>query len=253
MGREMRGQPGRCAGESGQAAVESALTLPLVAFLFLGSLQLFLLLQGRLMAEYAVYKAVRVGSVNQGSCTAMTHAAIGAVLPTITRTDSPGALASAFQQHRRNQYQGTNIPIVEIIRLSPTGTPPAEEVNDYPDTDVRLTIRLLFWFRMKVPFANWVMSKMFLAHYGLQSFTTANPYFVVQKNANWSQKLDSFSSYSWPGGAVDTRMLGWAGQKQYVFPIMLSATMRMMTPPRAAFFPPNHPQDCPINPNQTEI
>ena len=33
--------------ESGQAAVESALTLPLAVFLILGSLQLFLMLQAR--------------------------------------------------------------------------------------------------------------------------------------------------------------------------------------------------------------
>ena len=33
--------------------MESALTLPLTVFLMLGTLQLFLMLQGRIMAEYA--------------------------------------------------------------------------------------------------------------------------------------------------------------------------------------------------------
>src|SRR5688572_11906480 len=37
-------------GDAGQAAVEAALTLPLAVFLVLGTLQLFLMLQARLMA-----------------------------------------------------------------------------------------------------------------------------------------------------------------------------------------------------------
>ena len=39
--------------ESGQAAVESALTLPLAIFLALGLIQLFMMFQGRAMAQYA--------------------------------------------------------------------------------------------------------------------------------------------------------------------------------------------------------
>src|SRR5688500_7914706 len=68
--------------ESGQAAVEAALTLPLFMFMILGVLQLFLMLQGRVMAEYAVYRAVRAGSVNHGDCEAMKHAAILSLTPT---------------------------------------------------------------------------------------------------------------------------------------------------------------------------
>src|SRR5687767_15741362 len=73
-------------GESGQAAVETALTMPMVLFVLLGTLQLFMMLQARLMAEYAAYRAVRAGSTHQGDCRAMLQAAIGALLPTITAT-----------------------------------------------------------------------------------------------------------------------------------------------------------------------
>ena len=34
---------------------------------------------------------------------------------------------------------------------------------------------MVYWYRLRIPFANWVMTSMFLAHFGLQDFTTANP------------------------------------------------------------------------------
>ena len=76
--------------QSGQAAIESALTLPLVVFLFLGMLQLFLLLQGRILAQYALARAARAGSLNHGSCRAMEQAAIAALLPSFHSFLSPG-------------------------------------------------------------------------------------------------------------------------------------------------------------------
>ena len=41
--------------QSGQAMVEAALSLPLVVFLVLGTLQLFLMLQARVLAQYAAH------------------------------------------------------------------------------------------------------------------------------------------------------------------------------------------------------
>src|SRR4051794_8341560 len=91
----------------GQALVEAVLTLPLTVFLILGSIQLFLMQQARLMAEYAAMRAVRAGSVNFGDCRSMTHAAIGAVLPTFARTNTPSDLARAFARRANNDYGGT--------------------------------------------------------------------------------------------------------------------------------------------------
>jgi hypothetical protein len=70
-------------GERGQAAVEAALTLPLTIFLILGSLQLFMMLQGRIMSEYAAFEAVRAGSRYHGDCKPMTHAVLAALLPSV--------------------------------------------------------------------------------------------------------------------------------------------------------------------------
>ena len=47
--------------------METALTLPLTLFLMLGTLQLFLMLQARVLTEYAVFRAVRVGTPAQSS------------------------------------------------------------------------------------------------------------------------------------------------------------------------------------------
>src|SRR4051812_29146201 len=110
--------------ESGQAAVEAALTLPLTIFLVLGTLQLFGLLQARLMAEHAAYRAARAGALSQGSCTRMMHAAIAILLPTFTRTDTTARYANAFGARAANKYvpgldSGHNGDVVWIIRERP--------------------------------------------------------------------------------------------------------------------------------------
>src|SRR5256885_5594472 len=92
------------AKESGQALVETALTLPLMLFCVLGTTQLFMMLQARVMAEYAVYRATRAGSLNHGDCEHMKQAALLSVLPTITRTDDADSLAEAFKLRRDNRY-----------------------------------------------------------------------------------------------------------------------------------------------------
>ena len=112
--------------QSGQAAVEAALTLPLVVFLVLGTLQLFLMLQARILAQVAAYRAVRAGSLNHGNCLPMMHSALVTMLPTVARTDNGERLADAFSPRRHNHFwvRGStgarfNGPMVGIVRESP--------------------------------------------------------------------------------------------------------------------------------------
>jgi hypothetical protein len=230
--------------QSGQAAVEAALTLPLSLFLILGSLQFFLLLQARTMTEYAAFRAVRTGSVKHGNCEAMTHAAIAALLPTFARADSPASLGKSFRDHRDNEYQanhdsGHTGAIVWIVRERPVdGEIRANEEESFDDPArytgvadvVRLEARLIFWYPMRIPFANWVLGRLFLAHLGLRDYTAANPLMVTQ-SARWSSQT-SFRL----NGLIGQELLDRASRHQYVFPLQANYAMRMMTPPRRTNF-----------------
>jgi hypothetical protein len=242
--------------QSGQAAVEAALCMPLVVFMVLGTLQLFMLLQGRILAQVAVYRAVRAGSLNHGSCEAMTHSALVTMLPTVERTTTPAQLANAFAERRRNylRVRGTRGvlfnegPMVEIVRESPSvawvrGHGDEDTMFDVPTDDPALMrqrtleIRMVAWYYMRIPFADWVMSRMFLAQFHLRNYTNTNPLNPAQKRSDWWADTDvELGPDDWPGGDLGERMVRWNAQGHYLFPIQVHAAMKMMTPARAANF-----------------
>jgi hypothetical protein len=241
--------------------VEAALTLPLTVFLILGVLQLFLMLQARIMAEYAAFRATRAGSVRHGSCEAMTDAAILGVLPTfhsyLGRNGaglSPGRkLGLAFQRRKANQYTpgldgNHDGPIVWIIRDSPVGFFAREDSDfDEPRTPgqidaMRLETRMIFWFPLRIPFANWVISRMMLAHWGYLTYTDQNPLLLTQR-ANWARSPTMTMSLE---SAIVTELLTRVGAEQYVIPIHASASLRMMTPAQGQYF---RTKNCPPAPD----
>jgi hypothetical protein len=237
-------------GDAGQAAAEAALTLPLMVFVVLGTLQLFLMLQARILTQYAAFRATRAGSMNYGDCTRMTHAALASLMPAITSfTGNPGIgsagakLAAAFATRSTDQYSaiedrwhvanGAGPPgdIVWIARTNPTVAQVAaygDQFRDFdqPTNDIdaqRLETRVVFWYPMKVPFANWVISRMALAQYGLMAFSAANPLMPVFE-ADWQAS-------GWaPDAPIASALLTRVGAGEYVFPISANYTMRMMTP-----------------------
>jgi len=230
-----RGHPKR-----GQAAVESALVLPLAIFMALGALQLFLMLQARILTEYAAYQATRTGAMRHGDCGPMTDAAVVALLPSVARTDSPAALTAAFGARRLNRYSaaldGLSLPIVELVRDSPVNVPaPEDPAFDEPGHLVRLELRLLYWYHLEIPFANQVMSRMFGAFFGLGDYDAVNPLMPAKSHAGWHAE-DSLEDEGWPGGPIGPRLQAAVANGDYVFPIRASASMRMMTPAKARFF-----------------
>ncbi|ATB31967.1 TadE/TadG family type IV pilus assembly protein [Melittangium boletus] len=252
MGKYQKNQPGR---QSGQAAVEAALTLPLTIFLILGTLQLFMMLQGRIMAEYAAFAAVRAGSRQHGDCKPMVHAALAGLLPSVISFTGGSGGGSAAQKMAEAwkkrigspsnpdpKYQDGkhNGPVFWLVRESPKpGDFQGKEdlTFDTPEGDgsdaMRLEVRLVYWYRLRIPFADWVMSRMFLAHLGLKNYNAANPLILTQTQAGWTKSekrtVDLESS-------IRQELSSRVNSGQYVFPIHATYGMRMMTPARRTYF-----------------
>jgi hypothetical protein len=228
--------------------------MPLLVFLVLGTLQLFMLLQARILTQHAAYRAVRAGSLNQGDCVPMMDMAIVTLLPTLDRTDNATELARAFRRHKDNRIEvnGHRGPMVEIVRQSPrpndfVGPDDAhfDDPSARPGGPLNLEIRMVYWYYMKIPFANRVMSWIFLAHFGLRDFRGQNPLVFTDRDEHWRRSPGaSLSGASWPGGPIARRMRNWANQEHYLFPIEVNAVMRMMTPARRQYF--SRGQDCPL-------
>ncbi|MBL8957967.1 MAG: pilus assembly protein [Myxococcaceae bacterium] len=222
----------------GQAAVETALTLPLMLFMVLGTLQLFLLLQARLLTEHAAFSATRTGALSSGRCTRMVHAALLTVLPSFTRTDSPGRVANGFRMRSRNRFDvaldsGHDREIVwlynEVPGMTPRAGGPEDDGFDDPDRAQPLVLetRLVFWYPMRVPFANWVIARSVLAAWGGARYQAVNPLSPTQ-TADWRAVNRPATVTADVFNELDRRVT----QRQYTFPIQATSAMRMLTSPR---------------------
>lgn len=227
--------------------MEAALTLPLAVFMVLGTLQLFLMLQARLLTEHAAFNATRAGSLSQGSCKRMLDAALVSVLPAIARTDSPEKLRDAYVRYRDNRFDPATDdrrsgPVIWIFRKLGIRNAIAGGRDDaqFDDPDrphqldrTRLETTVVFWYPMRIPFANWVMARSTLAAWGLGNYAAQNPLMPAQ-NAQWTRERTPTEVQAGVLGEFKARTM--AGE--YVFPIQATAAMRMMTPAmkRAGFF-----------------
>lgn len=230
--------------ESGQAAVEAALTLPLTIFLILGTLQLFMMLQGRIFAEYAAFRATRAGSLNHGDCEAMQHAAILSLMPTIHSFVGSGGspakgLAQAFERRKNNEFykaqDGVEGTILWIVRQSPkkSAVPSVEDKNFDQGSLMRLETQLIYFYPMRIPVVNGLISRMVLARWGWMPYEGLNPLMVAQDVKYEQGNIDLAS-------AIRGEVLSRFNKKQYVIPIVASGSMRMMTPARKKFFQQQH-------------
>jgi hypothetical protein len=104
----------RRARERGQAAVESAIIMPLMVFMTLGLVQLTMVEHAKIMTEYAAYQAARAGIVWNGNTERMRDAASAALLPTMGRTDSLPELGSTFAEYKARD---------ELLNVLPWGGP----------------------------------------------------------------------------------------------------------------------------------
>jgi hypothetical protein len=160
--------------------IETAIVMPLFVFMVLGSFQLGLMHQARLMTKYAAYKATRAGTLHSASSSMMEAAALAALLPIVARTVSggetfikttdAGGAKTAFQQFwdgsKVKNHEGTSLPVLTITICNPTSSTAETGDWDFPSGDVsnwetndktKLTVQVLFNYRLVIPFANMVL------------------------------------------------------------------------------------------------
>lgn len=221
--------------ESGQAAVESAIILPLFVFLLLGILQIGLMHQARLMTKYAAYKAVRAGALHNAKTSVMESAALAVLLPLVSEGRSGGEYirsinsSSDFEAKwnsagvRQNKMPDTGLPYVEVVTCGPTTAEvggSSKEI-DFDDPELvgggewregnrsKLRIQVTFNYRMPIPFADWVI-------------------FSAAMNREIPMLMRMGKPGTRPHG-FDSKYENAASSGVYVLPIRAAYTMRMQS------------------------
>lgn len=159
--------------------VEAALVLPLYVFLILGTMQLMLAYQARLLTKYAAYKAVRAGALHNGKVSEMEKAALAALLPVLSHqqasirseTIEPIKDVSSYRQKwswakDNKMTDANNMKLAQVTICGPLkGDVSGNELDfDDPATGfgtgwkdserTKLRIQLTLNYRMPIPFAN---------------------------------------------------------------------------------------------------
>lgn len=245
-------------GQSGQAAVETALVVPMMVFLVLGTLQLGMIHHARLMTEYAAYRAARAGIVNHGDCDMMKKAALVGLLPTLAPIGGlPGrvdTLDHAWLVHASytsvvlgNQpfYASGNLPLMRVEVVNPRRSDLTRLFNTYGShmqqreidyDDIRdatviaanlLSVRVTYFYEMRIPFANWQ----------LHSFYMGREYLNGLRGVQFESKRmggQSATAYLEARGAArddDHRDIATVARvsRKYVIPLVATWSMRMQS------------------------
>lgn len=247
----------RVLDDEGQAAVESALVLPLMTFLIMGTLQLTMMQQARLMTEYAAFQACRAGIVWNADKDQMQKAALIALLPTIGQTDNwiefgktwavmkvateGGNLISAILGWAPGGV-GNAAQVIDVEMISPESLPTPEvdfdKVGDAAVRDqTRLSIKLTYLYYMRIPFANWVIHDAWSAAHAGMRYTGPIDRPMIgnqQRNANVARTAAAAKEL-FKGdfrSAARFALVGVLANAGYYFiPLEASYTMRMQSNP----------------------
>jgi hypothetical protein len=154
--------------ERGQAAVETALTLPMMLFALLGILQLTLAYHARILTEYAAFKAARAGSVYRADCRRMQQAALMALIPSMPTVKAAPSeqfvrAATAVTTWRFNQSSKLTPLVFVDYRIENMRWPFDVQLDPSSEAPMRLRIRLAYFFEYRIPMVNWIMTRYWLA------------------------------------------------------------------------------------------
>lgn len=191
------------ARESGQAAMEAALVMPVWLVLTAGAIQLAMIQHARLMTEYAAFSAARAGIVWSGNNERMRDAALLALVPTFGGAATFEELGRSWERMRAldrifHEALAARTPVPEPFKASgllglvrvdtvaPATTGGAEELpfdqegarteadavraslsthGERPnsDTPALLTVRVRHWFELRLPFVNGIIFDAWIA------------------------------------------------------------------------------------------
>lgn len=252
------------ARESGQAAVEAALVMPMMVFIVLCTIQLGMMHHARLMSEYAAYRAVRAGIVNSGSCEIMKDSALISLLPTLGPIGPlPGrsdTLGRALALHRTfkalnlndNKYMGSGLKVLKVEVLNPKKSQLTNLFNTYAvysahnnqvhraeiDFDDQrdnkvieanlLSVRITYFYQMRVPIVNKFMHGWFLGLEYLKHLRGVQ--FETQDVLGVSETMYLRGRGAMKGGDY-ARMAALATRPlpMYVVPMVTTYSMRMQS------------------------
>jgi hypothetical protein len=242
--------------------VESALVIPVMVFLILGILQLGTLHHARLMTEYAAYRAVRAGIVNGGDCETMKDAAYVAVLPTlgppasgevqgrvdtlvnVAKVHDAYTLGTNAEQNQRYQQVDLERVRVEVLnpRRSQLGTLFASygshmqgrelDYDDMRNAQVieanLLTVRITYFYEMRIPFANWQLHAFYMGREALNGLAMRGVNFTTQRvNGGSLTKHLEDAGASQDDDHQKIRTL--ANSNVFAIPVIATYSMRMQS------------------------
>src|SRR5690606_16136579 len=123
-------------------------------------------------------------------------------LPTLRATNGVGALGAAFEAVKENKFgsgygmsNGVDVggeDIIWIYRDSPrlASIPPGlQEDTDFDYIDeaadpLQMKISLVFWYPMRIPFADWILFRTAMASTGIAKYEANNP-LMPTSQATW--------------------------------------------------------------------
>ena len=222
--------------------VETALTMPMMIFTLLAIVQMTAAHHARILAEYAAFKAVRSGSVYRAECDCMLKAGLVALVPSIMEpadTRRPGERPTlrtganyrtmfentASYAERNQTAKGTPILWLGYKLENDSGLKDFDEQLESGKTPWILRVKLTYFYQLRIPFANYVMTRFWIAS---------------QTGGSWgnSANTDVINFAKKPGrltGTNSSELIDEVEQalkvREYVMPIVSSWSMRMMSNP----------------------
>ncbi len=232
---------------SGQVGVETAIVMPMSVFLILGILQLSMMQQARLLTEYAAFRAVRAGAIDQRNCPKMLKAAVEGLLPGLGRTDTVKDLLKTYaipNPHtlttpmlNQSGVPGLNIVNLDYIVQQPDGAqkaPYTAQDFDDPNHPLSLVAQLTYNYELKIPFADFMIHEMWTGgNYLGTSVDQLVP--ATKSTTNLSDiQMDAHRAVEYVSDPTSTGTKGkmYAAAKlmhRYFVPIVSSYSMRMMS------------------------